>query len=188
MEIGDLLDSIDVSTNLGIRNRALLEFIYSTGARVSEAANTKMIDLDMGKDEVRIFGKGRKFRTVYLNNFAKKWLNKYLDIRNELIYRKEQDAYIDNDYLFLNKSGSKLTVRGIRNILSRCLKNASFKKKLSPHSIRHSFATHLIQEGAGIREIQELLGHENISTSQIYTHLNIKKLKDDYKKYHPRAK
>jgi site-specific recombinase XerD len=103
-----------------------------------------------------------------------------------LIHSKK-NWYINDNHFFLNKSGKKLSARSIRYIVKKYVKRANINKNITPHSIRHSFATHLLQEGAGIREIQELLGHENISTTQIYSHLNIKKLKKDYKKFHPRA-
>ena len=192
IEIRNLMDNIDTSTILGVRNKALIEFIYSTGARVSEVVGLKLDDIDMGNSEVSVFGKGRKIRIVYLNRGSKFWLEKYLELRNELLYSKKSEIYQQKainpcGYLFLNKSGGRLTSRSVRNIVRDCLIKAKVSKKVSPHGIRHSFATHLLQEGAGIREIQELLGHENISTTQIYTHLNIKKIKEDYKKFHPRA-
>ena len=186
-EIFQLLDNIDTSDFLGIRNKALLETIYSTGCRVSEISEINLKDLDIDSREIKVFGKGRKYRIVYLNKNALFWLKKYLGIRNELLFLKKSQKYKTNNFLFLNKFGSKLTTRSIRNILKQNLIKSGIKKKISPHDLRHSFATHLLQEGAGIREIQELLGHENISTTQIYTHLNIKKLKSDYNKFHPRA-
>ncbi len=187
-EIRILIDNINTDSDLGVRNRALIEFIYSTGTRVSEAGSIRLKDLNIEESEVTVLGKGRKIRTVYLNRSALLWLKKYMPVRDNILFKNKRDSYGNIEYLFLNRFGNRLTVRGIRNILTSSLKKASISKKISPHGIRHSFATHLIQEGAGIREIQELLGHENISTTQIYTHLNIKKIKNDYKKYHPRAK
>ena len=187
-EIRELIEKIDTSSDLGKRNRALIEFIYSTGTRVSEAGNIKSKDLDLEACEAVVIGKGRKRRIVYLNKHARIWLDKYLEIRKNLITKNNKEGNKDSGFIFLNRFGTRLSTRGIRNILINCLKAASINKKVSPHGIRHSFATHLVQEGAGIREIQELLGHANISTTQIYTHLNIKKIKNDYKKYHPRAK
>jgi site-specific recombinase XerD len=183
-----LVESIDTTTNLGKRNRALIEVIYSTGARVSEVEGMTLKAVNLEKNEIEVFGKGRKYRVVYLNQKACKYLKNYLDIRNEFSFCSKTQNYRQSDWLFLNKSGNKLTVRGIRKILKKYLNECGINKKISPHDIRHSFATHLLQEGAGIREIQELLGHENISTTQIYTHLNLKKLKSDYDKFHPRAK
>jgi site-specific recombinase XerD len=204
-ELIEKMDSIGIT---GIRNRALLEFLYSTGARVSEVENLRIKDLDMENNSAEVFGKGRKYRTVYLNRNAKEWLGKYLDIRDQFIYSKKNLSYqqpetekvmknalqLKDDlqkekggYLFLNRFGKKLNVRSFGNILAKSLSQANIANKISPHGLRHSFATHLLEQGAGIREIQELLGHENITTTQIYTHLNIKKLKEDFNKFHPRA-
>ena len=203
-----LIEKMDSSGITGIRNRALLEFIYSTGARVSEVEGLRLKDLDMENSSAEVFGKGRKYRTVYLNRNAKEWLKKYLDIRAQFIYSKKNISYQkpetiqetktvlksnagllqDKDgYLFLNRFGKKLNLRSFGNILAKSLIQANVANKISPHGLRHSFATHLLEQGAGIREIQELLGHENITTTQIYTHLNIKKLKEDFNKFHPRA-
>jgi site-specific recombinase XerD len=166
----------------------LIEVIYSTGARISEVESMTLKAVNLENNEIEVFGKGRKYRVVYLNQSACNCLKKYLDIRNEFSFSSKTQNYRQCDWLFLNKFGNKLSVRGMRKILKRYLIECGIKKKISPHDIRHSFATHLLQEGAGIREIQELLGHENISTTQIYTHLNLKKLKSDYDKFHPRAK
>jgi integrase/recombinase XerD len=203
-----LIEKMDSSGITGIRNRALLEFIYSTGARVSEVEGLKLKDLDMENSSAEVFGKGRKYRTVYLNRNAKEWLKKYLDVRSQFFYSKKNMSYQQpqNDlqaqtglqpktelhpggggHLFLNRFGKKLNVRSFGNILTKSLAQANIARKISPHGLRHSFATHLLEQGAGIREIQELLGHENITTTQIYTHLNIKKLKEDFNKFHPRA-
>lgn len=187
-EIKLLIESIDITTNLGKRNRALIEVIYSTGARVSEVEGMTLKTVNLENNEIEVFGKGRKYRIVYLNESARKYLKKYLDIRNEFLFSSKTKSYKQVDWLFLNKFGSMLTVRGINKILKKYLAGIGINKKISPHDIRHSFATHLLQEGAGIREIQELLGHESISTTQIYTHLNLKKLKNEYGKFHPRAK
>ena len=191
-EIRNLIDNIDTDNILGLRNKALIEFIYSTGARVSEVVGLKLEDVNLSDNEVGVLGKGRKKRTVYLNKNSKFWLEKYLGERSKLLYSKKNESYQSKSmdscrYIFLNKYGGILSSRGIRNIVKNCLVKAKLTKKISPHGIRHSFATHLLQEGAGIREIQELLGHENISTTQIYTHLNVKKIKEDYRKFHPRA-
>jgi integrase/recombinase XerD len=203
-----LIEKMDSSGITGIRNRALLEFIYSTGARVSEVEGLRLKDLDMENNSAEVFGKGRKYRTVYLNRNAKEWLKKYLDVRAQFVYSKKDTSYQkpgtsqgtitglqskagllqDKDgYLFLNRFGKKLNLRSFGNILAKSLIQANITNKISPHGLRHSFATHLLEQGAGIREIQELLGHENIATTQIYTHLNIKKLKEDFNKFHPRA-
>lgn len=194
-EIRALLDSIDSGNPTGIRNRALIEFMYSTGARVSEVEELYIQSLDIKNNEVKLFGKGRKERIAYLNNNAVAWINKYLEVRKQIVKSKNRTIGAlplnrENDRkepLFINCFGNRLSSRSIRNIVKSGIYKAKISKKISPHSIRHSFATHLLQEGAGIREIQELLGHENIATTQIYTHLNLKKIKEDYNKFHPRA-
>ncbi|MBC8388093.1 MAG: tyrosine recombinase XerC [Actinobacteria bacterium] len=186
-ELNELLSCIETSDYIGIRNRTLIEVLYSTGARVSEIENINLEDIDFKNSEIKVKGKGNKERIVYLNHNARFWLNKYLNIRDNFRSSVNRELSNRESQLFLNKFGGRLTARSIRTILKKYLKKAGIKKNISPHDIRHSFATHLLQEGAGIREIQELLGHENISTTQIYTHLNIKKLKKDYKDFHPRA-
>jgi len=195
-EVDKLLESINISCAKDVRDRAIIEFMYSTGARVSEVENICIEDIDIEKSEARVFGKGRKYRTVYLNSEAVFWIKEYIKKRNEFLYSSRSGSYNYNgsknlkaeSHVFLNRFGKKLSARGIRNIVKKYMEISKIDKKISPHDIRHTFATHMLQEGAGIREIQELLGHENISTTQIYTHLNIKKIKEDYRKYHPRAK
>ncbi|MCE5330490.1 tyrosine recombinase XerC [bacterium] len=186
-EIKKLLERIDRKDNLGIRDRAIFELFYSTGARISEVVNITLNKVDLKNNEIEVLGKGRKSRIVYLNNVALECLNKYLNIRNWFLFDKSSNSYKNSMYLFLNKNGGSLSARYIRILLSRYLKKAEINKKITPHDIRHSFASHMLQEGAGIREVQELLGHESINTTQIYTHLNLKKLKKDYEKFHPRA-
>jgi site-specific recombinase XerD len=186
-ELNELLSCIETSDYIGIRNRTLIEVLYSTGARVSEIENINLEDIDFKNSEIKVTGKGNKQRIVYLNHNARFWLNKYLNIRDNFRSSRKVELSDRENHMFLNKFGGRLTARSIRTILKKYLKKAGINKNISPHDIRHSFATHLLQEGAGIREIQELLGHENISTTQIYTHLNIKKLKKDYSDFHPRA-
>src|SRR3972149_11829955 len=185
-ETEKLFDSFKPENDLEIRDRAILELLYSTGARISEVEGLKTGDIDLQNSEVVVTGKGRKQRFVYLNQAAVSWIKKYLEIRSKLVCTGE-DRYIRDKHLFLNKFGKRLSSRSMRTIVKKYVKKAVIDKNITPHSIRHSFATHLLQEGAGIREIQELLGHENISTTQIYSHLNVKKLKKDYKKFHPDA-
>lgn len=186
-EINNLLETIDEQDNFGIRGRAIFELFYSTGARISELVNITLDKIDIKNKEIEVFGKGRKSRIVYLNDISLEKLSQYLNIRSQFLFDKKNNNYKKNNYLFLNKNGSSLSARFIRILLDKYLKKAEINKKISPHSIRHSFASHMLQEGAGIREVQELMGHENISTTQIYTHLNLKKLKKDYEKFHPRA-
>jgi integrase/recombinase XerC len=185
--MSNLLKTINGQDNFGIRDRAIFELFYSTGVRINELVNITLDKIDLKNNEIKVFGKGRKERVVYLNNFALQKLSNYLNIRNEFLFDKKNNFYKKNDFLFLNKNGNRLSERFIRILLDKYLKKAAINKKISPHSIRHSFASHLLQNGASIKAVQELLGHENISTTQIYTHLNLKKLKEDYEKFHPRA-
>lgn len=187
-EIRQVFDNVETGTPSGIRDRLVLELIYSTGARVSEVENMMLDDLDVQKNEIKVMGKGRKERIVYINNEALAWLGKYLrDSRNMLAFKEKDGLYSKDRHVFLNSRGTGLTARSIRNIVKSSVIKAGIKKNITPHSLRHSFATHLLQRGAGIREIQELLGHEDISTTAIYSHMDVSKLKKDYKKFHPRS-
>ena len=188
-EMRKVFDSMKTDSPADIRNRSIIELIYSTGARVSEVENMLLDDVDMRKNEIKVTGKGRKQRIVYINNEALRWLDKYLKYaRNSLSLNEKKGAYSKDRHVFLNKWGNGLTVRSIRDIVKQNVISAGIKKNITPHSLRHSFATHLLQNGAGIREIQELLGHESISTTAIYSHMDVSKLKKDYRKFHPRAK
>ncbi len=185
-EIEKLFDNFKPENDLEIRDRAIIELLYSTGARISEVEGLKIGDIDLQNSEIVVTGKGRKQRLIYLNQMAVSWIKRYLEVRSRLLY-PGKERYIKDNHLFLNKFGKRLSSRSMRTIVEKYVRKAAISKHITPHSIRHSFATHLLQEGAGIREIQELLGHESISTTQIYSHLNVKKLKKDYKKFHPRA-
>ncbi len=180
-EAARLMDSIKDE-----RDSAIIELMYSTGARISELAEIKMEDIDLENRQIKVTGKGNKQRMVFINNSASDALERYISLRKDYLYSDR--GYKKCRYLFLNKKGGKLSTRSISSIVKKYAVGLSAGKKITPHSIRHSFASHMLQQGANIREIQELLGHENISTTQIYTHLNIKKIKHDYNKYHPRAK
>lgn len=187
-EMERFLKTISGSGPIHIRDRALFELLYSTGARVSELANIRLKDMGLKKDEIIVYGKGKKYRTVYINREAKTWLSRYMAVRSSFLFVKKDGSYRSCDFLFLNNRGGPLSTRMIRKNLNKYMQKAAIEKHITPHGIRHSFATHLIEEGAGIREIQELLGHESIFTTQIYTHMNVRKIKKDFSKYHPRAK
>jgi tyrosine recombinase XerC len=161
---------------LGLRNRAILETFYSTGMRISELVGLDIRDIDFIGGIVKVLGKGRKERIVPIGDTAVAAIRKYL------AKRKKQD-----DVLFLNKNGSRITTRGVRGAVRKYIKLAGIKQGVSPHTLRHSFATHLLNRGADLRTVQELLGHANLSTTQIYTHLTTEKLKSVYDKAHPRA-
>jgi integrase/recombinase XerD len=188
-EMEKLLDRMKPASSLEVRDRSIIELLYSTGARVSEIENMMLKDLNLKNNEIRVMGKGRKERIVYINQIALYWLDRYIkDARNELGFDSKKKRYSKDGHLFLNSRGSGLTSRSIREIVKKNVRLAGIKKNITPHSLRHSFATHLLQEGAGIREIQELLGHESISTTEIYSHMDIDKIKADYRKFHPRAR
>lgn len=167
-EMEELLESIDTSTDEGLKRRLLIEMFYSTGCRVSEIINIKVKDIDFLNKKIRIMGKGSKERIVYYGDYAKKYLDKYLS------------KGMDKDYLFVNKHGDKYTVEEIELIVKDIMKHLSIKTHVTPHTLRHTFATHLLNNGADIRSVQELLGHSNLSTTGIYTHVSSDRLKEVY--------
>lgn len=177
-EINRILD-IKITDNYSIRNKAMLELIYATGLRVSELVNLKTYDVDIIDNIVRTMGKGSKERIIPIGEYATDALNSYLSIRDTFLKREV------NDYLFLNNHGKKITRQGFYKIIKRLARENNIKKDISPHTLRHSFATHMINNGADLRTIQELLGHSDISTTQIYTHVSTEKLKNTFESYHP---
>ncbi len=181
-EIDKLLD-INLNTNFDYRNKAMLELMYSSGLRVSELVNLKVNDIDLVNSSVRIFGKGSKERIIPLNDYATIALKNYI-----LYYRTSLFKHGENNYLFLNNHGNKMTRQGFFKILSKIAKEKNIKTEFSPHTLRHSFATHLLKHGADLRSIQELLGHSDISTTQIYTHITEERLQKNYEEFHPHGK
>ena len=179
-EIDNLLD-IEVTDPFSARNKAILELMYATGLRISEVISLEFKNVDFEECIVRVMGKGSKERIVPINDYALDALNTYIEEYRPLMVKNEV-----NNYLFLNNHGKQMTRQGIfKMIKAECLKKG-ITKDISPHTIRHTFATHLLENGADLRIIQELLGHSDISTIQIYTHLTNDELKNDYKKYFPR--
>ncbi len=183
-EVEQLLAQPDVDTPLGLRDRALLEFGYATGARVSEIIGVKLDDLFLDERFVRLFGKGSKERLVPLGDVAIYWLIKYLESVRPALARGRATQSV----LFLNGRGGKLSRMGFWKILRRHLDQADLKKHASPHTLRHSFATHLLEGGADLRAVQEMLGHANLTTTQIYTHLDRAYLKEVHRQFHPRER
>ena len=182
IEIEDILNIPDITTPIGKRDSVILELIYSTGVRVSELVNIKISDIDFGSKKIIINGKGNKERIVLFGHVLEDKINLYLnDGRKELV----KDI---NDYLILNKNGNKITPRGIELIIDKILKAGHINFKISPHTLRHTFATHMLNNGADLKTVQELLGHESLSTTQIYTHVSNERLKSVYLKTHPRGK
>lgn len=183
-EIDALLDKIDTSTTLGIRNRAILEMMYASGLRVSEVVQLQLSDIDTSRMLIKVSGKGKKERYVPFHELALETLQRYLrEARPELMLR----AKVKHQTVFVNKNGNPLTTRGLRDIIDRVALETGLGRHLHPHTIRHTFATHLLDQGAELRLVQEMLGHENLSTTQIYTHVSKEKLKKAYLSAHPLA-
>ena len=176
-----ILNIPDLNTDIGIRDALILELLYVTGRRVSELVNIKLSDIDYNDRKIKINGKGNKERIVLYGTRCEELLNKYLKIRGNFLKNS-------NDYLILGKMGKKINDRMIRTIISDIVRKAGVKLKISPHTFRHTFATHMLNEGADLRSVQELLGHENLSTTTIYTHVTNERLRNVYLHTHPRAR
>ena len=177
-----LMDTPDTKTLSGLRDKAILETLYGAGIRISELVSLNVTDVDLEKGYVRVLGKGRKERIVPLGSKACDAIREYIN--------KKQDAgskMQDSQALFLNQRGKRLTARSGWNIVDKYARRGAIKRHISPHSLRHTFATHLLEGGADLRVIQELLGHSNLSTTQKYTHINLDQLMKVYDKAHPKA-
>jgi len=180
-EFIDLIEACDEDP-LGMRNRMILELLFATGLRVSEATSVKLKDINFKNREIHVLGKGKKERIVYFNKVCQEIMSKYvLEARQALLNGKKCD------YLLVNHLGNPLTRRGVQDILERLILKSSIKHKITPHTLRHTFATLMLNEGMDIREVQELLGHERLSTTNIYTHISNEKLRSVYLSSHPRA-
>ncbi len=184
-ELKELFTVSDLSTPLGQRNQAILELLYATGMRVSELCSLKESDLDLSMDTVLVHGKGSKQRYVPFGSYAHKALITYLEDGRLKLKAKGKDRA--DAYVFLNQRGAPLTDRGVRFILTELMKKASGTLHIHPHMLRHTFATHLLNEGADLRSVQELLGHSNLSSTQVYTHVSKDSLRKTYMSHHPRA-
>jgi len=182
-EVKKLLDTPPLTNWLGARDRAILETLYSTGIRVSELVALNMDDVDFLGEVVHIRGKGKKERITPIGSSALQVIQHYMEFRNK---RAQSNSNFDSKVLFVNKHGSRLSTRSVRRKMDKYLKIAGLDPQISPHTLRHSFATHMLNNGADLRSVQELLGHQSLSTTQIYTHLTTNKLKEVYEKSHPR--
>ncbi|MDA9211925.1 site-specific tyrosine recombinase XerD [Flavobacteriaceae bacterium] len=181
-EIKNLINSIDLNHNFGQRNKTIIEILYGTGIRVSELVNLKLSNIFFKENIIKVIGKGNKERFVPLGEIASCEMKIYINDRNRLKIDSKS-----TDILFLNRYGRRLTRSMIFKIISDASKRIGLDKKISPHTLRHSFATHLIKNGADLRTIQLILGHESITTTEIYTHLDTLHLEEVLKKYHPRG-
>lgn len=181
-EIDRLLQAPIEDTPLGLRNRTLLEVMYATGLRVSELVNLKMSDLHLQLGLIQTLGKGDKERIIPIGEIAIDWLTRYFN-ESRIVLLKDKES----PYVFLNDRGNQISRQGIWKIIKKLVTTAGITKDVSPHTLRHSFATHILENGADLRIVQELLGHADISTTQIYTHISKKRLSEVYDEYHPRA-
>ena len=181
-EFEDMINSIPDDT-LGIRNRCLFEMLFCSGARIGELININVSDIDFSNKQIKVLGKGNKERIVYLNEHAIDSIHDYLDnSRLDLLNGRKSDR------LFINHIGGDLTTRGVRDIIDSIIKKAALNIKVTPHMFRHTFATMLLNEGCSLKSVQELLGHANLSTTSIYTHVSNDRIKDVYFHTHPRNK
>ena len=182
-EIDKILLAPDVNDKLGLRDKAILELFYACGTRVSELIDLKVNDLFLDDEIIRVFGKGSKERLIPIGSSAIKWVGEYLKKSRPLLMKKSKSE----NNLFLNSRGSKFSRMGVWKIIDRYVKEAGIEKEVHPHTFRHSFATHLLEGGADLRAVQEMLGHADISTTQIYTHVDRDYIKQVHKQYHPRG-
>ena len=181
-DINKLLD-IKLNDNYSYRNKAMLELMYATGLRVSELVNLKVYDVNLEEAIVKTMGKGSKERIIPIGDYALNALKIYINDYRSTLFKREV-----NDYLFLNNHGKKMTRQGFFKIIKKLAKEAGISTEISPHTLRHSFASHLLKYGADLRTIQELLGHSDISTTQVYTHIENEELRNNYDEYHPHGK
>lgn len=182
-EIDAILSQPDINNKIGLRDKALLELFYACGIRVSELINLKISGLFFKEEIIRVFGKGSKERLVPIGSSAIKWVTEYLKKGRPLLEKKSKSE----NYVFLNIRGTKLSRMGVWKIVDRYAKEAKIEKEVHPHTFRHSFATHLLEGGADLRAVQEMLGHVDISTTQIYTHIDRDYIKQVHRDFHPRG-
>lgn len=187
-EIEQILNNIKIETPAGYRNRVILELLYATGMRISELSNLNFENLNLEENEITVMGKGAKERIVLVSTRAKEFLQKYINnVRFMIVEDGQQPEQTENSPVFINKTGYRLQPQSVRAAINDIVKKIELPKKVTPHVFRHSFATKLLENGADLRVVQELLGHASISNTQIYTHISTERLKEVYNKSHPRA-
>ncbi len=188
-EVEKILNNVKIDTPAGFRNRVILELLWATGMRVSELSNLNFGDLNLDENEIRVFGKGAKERIVLISDRAKGYLLQYIDYARKLLAPGYDIGEVTDDSpLFINNTGYRLQNKTIRKVINETVEKIELPKKVTPHVFRHSFATKLIENGADLRVVQELLGHAGISNTQIYTHISMKHMKDVYETAHPHGK
>ncbi|MBQ9688206.1 tyrosine recombinase, partial [bacterium] len=188
-EVEQILNGIKIDTPTGFRNKAILELLWATGMRVSELSGLNFENLNLEQNEITVFGKGSKERIVLITDRAKTYLERYISTARSMVVDKSfpRPTTNNDDPIFINQTGYRLQTKTIRNVINDIVDSIQLPKKVSPHVFRHSFATKLIENGADLRVVQELLGHESISNTQIYTHISTQHLKDVFEQTHPRA-
>ena len=187
-EVESILNNVKIDTPAGYRNRAILELLWATGLRVSELSGLNFGDLNLANNEIRVFGKGSKERIILVTDRAKSYLERYIETARPLIPKGfPLEKPTESSPVFINNTGYRLQTKTIRNVINDVVEKIALPKKVTPHVFRHSFATHLIENGADLRVVQELLGHASISNTQIYTHVSTQHLKEVYNEAHPRA-
>lgn len=186
-EVEQILNNIKIDTPAGYRNKAILELLWATGMRVSELSGLNFEDLNLANNEIRVFGKGSKERIILVTDRAKTYLQRYIDTARPLVAKGFRVENNEDSPVFINNTGYRLQTRTIRNVINDVVEKIQLPKHVTPHVFRHSFATHLIENGADLRVVQELLGHASISNTQIYTHVSSQHLKEVYNETHPRA-
>ena len=186
-EVEQILNNTKIETPAGYRNRAILELLWASGMRISELSGLNFEDLNLENNEIRVFGKGAKERIILVTDRAKSYLERYIKMARPLVAKGYRVDENEDSPVFINNTGFRLQPRTIRNVINEIVEKIELPKHVTPHVFRHSFATHLIENGADLRVVQELLGHASISNTQIYTHISTRHLKDVYNETHPRA-
>lgn len=187
-EVEKIMNGIKIDTPAGYRNRTILELLWATGMRISELSGLNFGDLNLENNEITVFGKGAKERIVLISDKAKEYLENYIHTARPLVAKGfPLEPITDSTPVFINNTGYRLQNKTVRNVINSVVENIELPKHVTPHMFRHSFATHLIENGADLRVVQELLGHASISNTQIYTHVSTKHLQDVFEQAHPRA-
>lgn len=187
-EVEQILNNVNIDTPAGYRNRAILELLWASGMRISELSGLNFGNLNLENNEITVFGKGAKERIILITDRAKRYLQGYIEVARPLVAKGYPIPPIQDDSpVFINKTGYRLQSKMVRNVINDIVEKIELPKKVTPHMFRHSFATHLIENGADLRVVQELLGHASISNTQIYTHISMQHMKEVYNETHPRA-